>query len=284
MNTHDYIRNKQIQWAKNNDIQLIASKGDRGLPAYTPTLEQNLFQPLSPQTLADFKKGDGGELSGNPCKMQAVHSSSAIGVNFFQYWQTIHKPEIIAQACGFCNKTNTISQNIRFEAHYPIDDHFSISPNIDVVIENEPSAKNKVYAIECKFTEAYGNRSHSGMKEKYLKLDIWQNIPTLHKLAQTISPDDKQYQYLHPAQLIKHILGLKRAYGKNNFRLMYLWYDTLGYDGWQHRQEIEKFKQIAKADGIQFHATSYQELINKLANQHRQSHPDYIKYISSRYL
>ncbi len=284
MNARDYILEKQVQWARNSGMELIGSKGIRGKKAYTKTLIENLFEQLSKSTLNAFQKGDGGELAGKPSKMQAVHSSSALGVNLFQYWQRINQPEKIAQACAFCNKTTNISKNIRFEAKYPIDPKFKMGPNIDVVIENYPSAKIKVYAIECKFSEAYGGRGHGGIKEKYLELDIWTEIPQLHKLAISISPKDTKNEFLHSAQLIKHILGLKRAYGKTNFRLLYLWYDALGYEGNKHRDEFKDFVEIAKSDGILIHDMSYQELISKLAKTYRGTHPEYIEYITNRYL
>lgn len=85
MNAHDYIISKQIEWARNAGIDLTGSKGNRGLSAYTRKLEDNLFEPLTPATMKSFQGGDGGELAGNPAKMQAVHSSSALGVNIFQY-------------------------------------------------------------------------------------------------------------------------------------------------------------------------------------------------------
>jgi hypothetical protein len=43
---YEYILTKQIQWASNRGILLIGSKGQRGRPAYTPELNQNLFEPL----------------------------------------------------------------------------------------------------------------------------------------------------------------------------------------------------------------------------------------------
>ncbi len=231
-----------------------------------------------------MERGDGGELTGYPSKMHAVHSSSALGVNIFQYWQTISQPEKIAYACGFCRKSTTISKNIRFEAKYPIVDRFRIAPNIDVEIQNDASAKHKVFAIECKFSEAYSGWGHAGIKRKYLDLSIWEEIPNLQKIAILISPTDQESEYLHRAQLIKHILGLKKAYGRENFRLLYLWYDTLGYEGWKHREEINQFIEIAKKDEIYIHQLSYQDLILKLADNFRESHQKYIEYITGRYL
>jgi len=55
-----------------------------------------------------------------------------------------------------------LSQNIRFETKYPISSKFQFSPNIDVVIENSQKSKYKVFAVECKFSEAYSSRRHAG--------------------------------------------------------------------------------------------------------------------------
>ena len=76
MNAREYILVKQIQWAKNTGKDLIGSKVTRGKRAYTQTLDENLFEPLSEETKEAFSEGDGGEISGYPAKMQAVHSSS----------------------------------------------------------------------------------------------------------------------------------------------------------------------------------------------------------------
>ncbi len=289
MNAHDHIISKQVQWALNRRIGLVGSQGARGRLAYTSTLDQNLFEPLDPATRLCFENGDGGELNGSPespAKIQAVHSSSALAVNIFQYWQSINQVPVIAAACRLCRKGSTIPQKIVFEGKYPIDEkRFVIAPNIDVVIFNADSSKTKCFAIECKFTEAYNSRNHLGLKPEYLTLDgIWSDIPHIHQLARSLCPEDHQFLYLHPAQLIKHILGLKRGLGKRGFRLLYLWYDVFGGEGAQHRREIAHFSEIASADGIKFHALSNQELILRLSAVCRDDHPAYIEYISSRYL
>lgn len=285
MNAHDYILSKQVQWAYRNNIMLIGSRGNRGRKAYTEKLGNNLFEPLLPEVKGNFEEVDGGELTGNPCKMQAVHSSSALGVNIFQYWKRINQVPAMAAACGFCRIDNTSSRDINFEVKYPISGKFTRSPNIDVVINNSPESRFKVFAIECKFSEAYSSRNHFGIDPKYIKLDdVWDNMPYLLKLAKKISPDDNRFSHLHPAQLIKHILGLKGRFGKNKFRLLYLWYDTIGPESAKHHKEINEFTKITKEDGIHFHAMSYQDLIIKLTKDYRNIHRDYIDYISGRYL
>jgi hypothetical protein len=207
MNTYDYIIEKQVQWALNHGLELIGSKGERGRPTYTRELDQNLFLSLSPLAREQFENGDGNEINGetsNPAKMQALHSSSALGVNIFQYWQDKNQVSVIAAACGFCQSGNNISEKIFFEDKYEITSAFKKSPNIDVVIHNKPSSKVSRFAVECKFTEAYATRVHGGLKEKYfdkkyLNQEIWSDISQTFSLAKSISPDDHHYHYLHAA-------------------------------------------------------------------------------------
>jgi hypothetical protein len=71
MTAYEYIIAKQTQWALNRGIELIGSKVSKGFPAYTPELNQNLFQPLDLDVRKSFEQGDGNEISGNPAKMQA---------------------------------------------------------------------------------------------------------------------------------------------------------------------------------------------------------------------
>lgn len=289
MNGYQYILAKQTEWAKNNGLNLVGSKGNRGRPAYTVNLDYNLFQPLLPDVRRAFDNGDGNELgstsSGQPGKMQAIHSSSALGANVFQYWKSINAVPMIAAACGLCRRDSEVSCDIEFEKKYPINDNFGFHPNIDVVIHNKPEARIKQFAIECKFSEAYGAYKHNGLKQKYLDCeDIWIDIPNLHALARQISPDDKKFNHLHPAQLIKHILAMKRKFSRGGFRLLYLWYDVLGEQGKCHQDEVSEFAKVTERDGIKFHSLTYQELITTLANRFRSDHDEYIRYLTERYL
>ena len=287
MNGYQYILAKQTEWAKNQGMDLIGSKVTRGRPAYTLNLDQNLFQPLLPDVRMSFAAGDGSELgsSGLPGKMQAIHSSSALGVNVFQYWRSISEVPVIAAACGLCRRGSEVSCDIQFEEKYPINDRFGFHPNIDVVIHNKPEARIKRFAIECKFSEAYGAYKHAGLKQKYLDCSsIWDDIPNLRAFVQRISPEDKEFKYLHAAQLIKHILAMKRQFGRGSFRLLYLWYDVLGEQGKCHQDEVAEFAKVTRQDGIKFHSITYQELITTLANQLRSDHHEYIRYLTERYL
>jgi hypothetical protein len=288
MNGFEYILTKQVSWADRNNVRLVGSEITKGRLTYTENLDKNLFEPLLPETRIEIEKGDGGELKGDSthsAKMCAVHSSSAIGVNVLQYWKYKNIPDL-AYALGLCRKDNKSASEIHFERKYKISSKFQFDPNIDSVILNSESDKIKAFGIECKFSEAYSSRNHSGLKERYLTeiTEQWKDIPNLLDFAKTISPEDKSFNHLHPAQLIKHILGLKKEYGKTRFRLLYLWYDVLGEDGCKHRTEIAEFARIAKLDNVKFHSISYQELIAKLKKDYYKGNENYIDYLTDRYL
>ncbi len=287
LSAHETILSKQIQWAHNQNIDLIGSKGTRGRLAYTRELDLNLFMPLMDSVRHSFERGDGSEITGSPespAKMQALHSSSALGVNVFQYWQSINQVPAIASACGFCRKGNLSPQSIVFEEKYPIDGMTRIPPNIDVVIHNSEASRYKRFVIESKFSEPFQSWGGKGLKPAYLRLDeIWADLPELHQFAQTISPQNNTNKHLDTAQLIKHILGLKSRFKKGEFKLLYLYYDAFGEEGAAHRREIEAFTKIARSDGVHFSALSYQELIIRLANGYRQDHLTYVKFLTKRY-
>lgn len=287
MNAYESILQKQIIWAVRHGIHLAGSQGERGRKAYTETLNDNLFRPLSPESEENFLRGDGGELKGIPCRMQAVHSSSALAVNMFQYWTGKDVP-CIAHACGLCGKGNRSSERIRFEARYPVLKSAHKHPNVDVVIENGKGSEFAAYAIESKFSEAYrATRKAHGMNPHYLKREnseMWSDIPGLRDLAHAVSPVDTTFGRLDAAQLIKHILGLKQEYGKKRFKLLYLWYDAFGSEGAVHRQETLRFSEAARADGIDFRSATYQEVLDEMFTAISDAHESFVFYLCDRYL
>jgi len=286
VNAFEYILAKQIEWAKNQDIRLIGSRGSRGRRNYTSVLKENLFQSLNPSTREELVAGDGSELNGGnkrPAKIQALHSSSALAVNLFDYWRCSRDISIILSACKLA-RSSSIFGTIQFEQKFPIDKRFKFAPNLDVVLYPENHKSIKAYAIESKFTEPYSSRGHGGIDKKYLDNSaIWDNLSAIKLLAQKICPDDMEFAYLHAGQLIKHILGLNKKFGHGNYRLLYLWYDTVGAAGCGHQCEIERFSKIVQSDGVKFHSITYQELIINLA-KYRKQHGEYVKYLTQRYL
>lgn len=177
-----HIKEKQIQWARNRGINLIGSEDERGEAAYTSELKENLLDPLLDSVKKDFRRGNGNEINDHPpkqAKMKAVHSSSALSVNVFQYWEKIYQVPVIAAACRFCRKGSTVSESISFEKKMYIDGITGGPPNIDVVIHNKESSKFKYFAIESKFSGAYSPRSKDKKLESaYLNVgELWEDHP-----------------------------------------------------------------------------------------------------------
>ena len=69
------IRDSQIAWARSKGIS-IDHRGS------VFELEDNLWKPLSAHARAAYQRGAGSELGGH---MKALHASSALVVNFFDY-------------------------------------------------------------------------------------------------------------------------------------------------------------------------------------------------------
>jgi len=284
-----FIKSKQQNWAKRKGFDTLGgSIPDRGEKNYLNNLTENLFDHLSKESLDCYDSGDGNETKDGKtqlAKMKALHSSSAIVVNLFQYWQNkdVHP---IVYACGLCSKTrNNLINKIKFEEKFEISKDKSLfphSPNIDVVIRDSQSL---VYAIESKFTEPYNSRKYNKIGQKYIdNVSFWNGLSNLYELAKEISPDNNKFHFLDAAQLIKHILGLKRNHNKSGFRLLYLWYDVIGQDGTEHRKEIEQFTEIAKRDNVKFSQVTYQEVIIKLAQEFYLNNEKYCNYLTDRYL
>jgi hypothetical protein len=284
MDTGQYIRDRQLGWAFRRGIKLEGGKGARGERRYCVSLEDNLFVPLSPASRAEFERGDGGELGG---KMRALHSSAAACVNLFEYWRRNQQVHVIAKACGLpasgtpelCYEENKLPVGAGLNRAV-----FKRNPNIDAVLRYGPGSRARTAGIEFKFTEAYGSRGYHELSERYLTGDWWDGLTNLRQIAGEISPTDTTYHHLHPAQLIKHVLVLRHAHGPQGFRLLYLWYDGPFDDGCRHREEVSRFAEAAKRDGVAFQAITMQEVIHRLACNHREAHAKYVDYLTERYL
>lgn len=283
MSAYESILARQIAWAQRLGLPLVDSRGGQhGRPAYLPTISDNLFQPLTPETLECFRKGDGNEIGDyphKPAKMRAVHSTSALAVNVFQYLAGIGRLDAVVDGV---DAPAYRSAALVFEDKYPVGNGFGIAPNIDVVIK-PISEQYPVVAIECKFSEAYRANPNKGLKPKYLAAaELWPELPGLHQLAFAMSPDDTRFQFLHADQLVKHILGLRRKYGRN-FCLVYLWYGADREEGRIHAQEAAVFAEVARSDGVGLVSITYQELIQRLAQEVGDEHAEYVEYLVTRY-
>ena len=288
MSPYSYITRRQTLWALRHGRRLGGqfrhdpdpAQVDRGEKLFTFDLDDNLFEPLMPQARAEFEAGDGGELESG--KMNAVHSSSATAVNVFHYWRS---RGLLAEIAMSCRVPSTPIQGMRFEAKFPVHDLFKTAPNLDVVIDYAPSSTLKATAIECKFNEPFGGWEKKGLKSVYLDHDeFWTDLPNLREVAGQVSPDNTRFVALDAPQLIKHSLGLMRAYGRSGFRLLYLYYDVPGPEAVRHSDEIAEFSKIMSRDGLMFQSITYQDVILSLAKHQRVGHEAFVDYLVERYL
>lgn len=302
MTALEFIKLKQKSWAERKGFILLPGTiaNEDGDKIYFDDYNKNLYAKLSEDNKNAYNKGSGGEIRDTTKRapMKAAFSSSAIVVNLFQYWQEKNNISPLLEALGF--KNNKVEKKgivFEFESKNPIKGIGGYPPHLDVVITTDTNN----FAIESKFTEPYNNESdkNSEIQDSYIKKEtLWENLPNLGQLAQAIhnpnNPIEKEEikelieklrktKHLDASQLIKHILGLKSKHGKK-FKLLYLWYDVPGTEGYEHRQEIEAFASIAKADGINFRHITYQEVIFYLKENHYAEHEDYINYLVDRYL
>jgi len=290
MKTKKYIYEKQEQWAKNQGIKLSGKEEKSSRENYVISGDDNVFQGLHPTTRGALLAADGGELtrSGDKlAKIDAVHSSSALGINVFQYW--VGKPEIsrVAELCGFFEKGSHECIDLQFEQKFRINSTQS-SPNLDVVFRTDGAKTFDTFAIESKFSEPFPTRNPEkknsyGLRDAYFTKENWCGLPNLKELAERhLKVHDAKFHHLHASQLIKHILGLRDSGGK--FRLLYLYFDGLGKEGDLHQKEIKEFQGFCDRDGVKFRAMSYQSLLVKLAREFRKEHSDYVSYVTGRYL
>lgn len=288
MNPYNYITRRQVLWALRHGKRLGGqfrdhpdpAQADRGEKLFTFALEDNLFEPLSPEARAEFEAGDGEELASG--KMNAVHSSSAAAVNVFHYWRS---RGMLAEIARACRVPSTAIRGMRFEAKYPVHDQFKTPPNLDVVIDYAPTNPLKATAIECKFNEPFGGWEKKGLKPVYLdREEFWADLPNLRELAGHVSPDNTRFVALDAPQLIKHTLGLKWAHGRSGFRLVYLYYDVPGPEAVRHAEEVAEFARVMGRDGVMFQSITYQDVILSLARHQRVDHGAIVDYLAGRYL
>jgi hypothetical protein len=132
------IRSAQREWARHAGIQADASD-------YCRSVEDNLPW-LTADIRADLSGGDGNEIGSETRrgKIAALHSSSALAVNFFGYWKAVG-----AEPLARTFMVDGSGAQIEFERKFvtPIRSR----PNIDVVLRTASG----IYAIESKFTEPF---------------------------------------------------------------------------------------------------------------------------------
>jgi len=126
--------------------------------------------------------------------MRALHSSSALAVNFFDFWVDKDSEPLVELF-----KLQSKPLSITFEGQYPTGLP-GTPPNLDVVLNLEDGT---VIGVESKFTEWLTPKSSGkpGFKEKYFPLDagLWEQVglPASQRLASDIQTRSIEFKYLH---------------------------------------------------------------------------------------
>jgi hypothetical protein len=265
MNAKAALLRQQLNWASRAGLR----PDSRG---YLDHYELNLFQRLSHLAKAAFADGSGSELlpsENRPAKMAALHSSSALAVNAFDYWSD--KPlGIIADAL----QIKPDPAIVRFEEKFPTG-LGGTPPNLDLAFYY---SDDHIAGIESKFTEAH-------FKAKYFPADsaLWSQVglPNAQCLAAALYRQEHVFRYLDAPQLLKHMLGLATA-ARGKSSLCYVFFDSSGRESSIHRQEIEAFANRIGSD-ISFNWCTYQEVFLRLRSLLGAEHHSYISYLTDRY-
>jgi hypothetical protein len=267
----DALKHNQRHWAGGGRVTLDKD-------GYTHSLSANLFAPLCAETEAELRAGDGGELGvlGERGKCQALHSSSALACNFFDYWR--HRSlDVLAQALDWPSGFKSMT----FEHKFPhgVKGH---APNLDVVFRTNAGG---LFAVESKFTEPYSDGKNNFLKPGYFASSrrVWADsqLEDCQQLAESLRVGSIKFSLLDAAQLLKHMLGLSKV--GVPWVLCYLWFDVGGDAGTQHQLEIEKFDLALGADAKHFKHLSYQQLFRRVVETAPAEHAQYLKYLRQRY-
>ena len=265
-------RMHQLAWAARQGITVDGQ-------GYTLRLDDNLFQPLNDCTRAELGAGAGGELgvAGGRGKIQALHASSALAINVFDYWRSRSR-EPLERALGLPSAIT----DIQFERTFPTGMQ-GTPPHLDVTLCTEDGG---LIAIESKFLEAYPAKTKPRpFRDTYFPVDSgrWaaRSLQGCQSLAEALRSGARLYHHLDVQQLLKHALGLAHTVG-DGFALWYFWYDPGGEEGGRHRRELEEFSACIDP-ALGFRAMSYQVLFARLEAVCGGEHAEYLAYLSARY-
>lgn len=259
---------RQREWAA-LEAHLMDSSG------YLETVDANLWRGLSDSSRTAFEKGSGSELKG---KMRALHSSSALAVNFFDYWSTAEATTLMQLL-----ELDSLVSAMRFEAQ-----HYTglpgNPPNLDVCLALE---SGHTVAIESKFTEWLRRKrfQRDVFKPKYFPpaQEVWtrQGLPACQILAADIQSGRQRFLHFDAVQMLKHALGLATQLGRS-FSLWYVYFDCECPESGIHKTEIEQFADRVGVE-IHFKALTYQELFQRLRSTNLPVDPAYLLYLGRRY-
>lgn len=264
----------QRRWAIEQQITF----DERG---YLQSYHANLWRPLSAVAVRCYDRGSGSELrpgKARRAKMSALHSSSALVANVFDYWSERDAAPLL-EALG----VGAAEEAPCFEAQFPTGLEGN-PPNLDVAVRLR---SGETLAIESKFCEWLAPKSSSKppFKDKYFSptADLWERagLPHCQQLANDMQFKPERFRHLDAPQLLKHALGLATNL-KQQFALWYLWYDWPSRESEKHGREVEVFAARVGRE-LRFRALTYQELFRGLRQRCRGEHTAYAGYLQGRY-
>lgn len=273
-NPMDAIKALQRAWAFRRGLSL-----DRD--GYCGCADDNLFLGLSADARNDFAQGDGTELGrpGARGKIQALHSSSALACNWFDYWRT-RDLNPLTKAFGVASPFIDLRLEAKLSTGLG-----GKGPNLDVLLT---SADTGLFGVESKFAEPYTpSAAKTSLKPKYFDGGprLWSDagLAGCQAVADALRTGRHGFNVLDVAQLLKHMLALARAGGKR-WSLCCLWFEVPGAIAVQHRAELNQFAIQIGADAARFSTQTYQELFLRMLPSIPQEHGQYIAYLQERYL
>ena len=210
--------------------------------------------------------------------MSAYHSSAALAVNVFDYWES-RNPDSLLRAL----RLEAEPVSMEFEAQFPTGLGGN-PPNLDVAFRYD---RGVVVGLESKFSEWLTPKPPNKelFKPKYFPESggLWsaRGLPACQALATEVHAGKVHFRYLDVAQLLKHALGLATQH-EGKFGLNYVFYDWPGPESLAHSAEVERFQALVGND-FRFLWSSYQEVYKRLCQAIGQEHIAYTTYLGSRY-
>lgn len=273
MSSKTKLLQHQREWAEASGLK----PDNRG---YLSDVTSNLLTPMAAKTKSAFERGSGSELQDTPtrpAKMKALHSSSALAVNFFDSW--VNKDKSALQKALQINKEIS---SVSFEEQFPTG-LTGNPPNLDVALE---LVGGFTIGIESKFSEWLIPKAESKepFKSKYFPpgLGLWSDrgLPASQELANQMNNGVTIFRHLDAPQLLKHALGLATQLG-DQFSLYYIYLDWPGKESKVHGEEINRFGKFV-GDELGFKVVTYQQLLLSLQNEPGVD-PNYLNYLGKRY-
>ena len=198
--TVEIIKARQRNWAARIGLTPDAA-------GYCSCADDNIFRGLSPDARSDFQGGDGTELGnvGKRGKIQALHSSSALACNWFDYWRgrsLVPLSRAFNPSTPFCE---FVGLEQKFSTRLG-----GIGPNLDVILK---CLDGTLFAIESKFTEPYTESAlKTVLKPKYFEAGraLWTEagLSGCQGVAERLRTGPHNFKVLDVAQLLKHMLAL----------------------------------------------------------------------------